>query len=152
MGFVGFKLKTYFKDYKSLEENGISKVNKKYYLENTNTANEAVKKSKVSILKIICTIMVFCYILFYFYFFCTGVIFPNFHPNFPSQVNDLLDDLVILMFYSTPISAIFYFLCYFNKSIRKSNFLRIFFILYFGYYALVIINLAIGLHGVPDFD
>ncbi len=44
MGYLKTKLSMQFKDYNSLEANGVSKVTKTYYLNNKESVEENVKK------------------------------------------------------------------------------------------------------------
>lgn len=152
MGYLGFKLRTYFKDYESLEENGISKVNKHYYLDNIEFVEDAVNKTKVSTLKIICTIVLLIYFLFWFFIFISNCLYDT-YISIPTNLQGLFGLLCIFMLYSTFFTPLFYFLCYFDKTIRKSNFLRIIFILYFVFYIVFMFCFIFLLGDIPpDFN
>lgn len=146
MGYFKTKLCMHFKDYNSLESNGVSKVTKTYYLNNKDSVEESVKKSKISILKIVFTI-IFIIALFLIYL-C--VIPEAFCKIFRLDVNlDPIYHLRTIAFDAHPYVFLAYALSYFDRSIRKSNCLRILFLFYLIY--MLGILMAIIMAYIADF-
>ncbi len=146
MGYFKTKLSMQFKDYNSLEANGVSKVTKTYYLNNKESVEENVKKSKLSILKIIFTI-IFVIAIFLIYI---SVIPGVFCKIFFLDVNlDPLYHLRTIAFHAHPYVFLAYALSYFDRSIRKSNFLRILCLFYLIY--MIGILMAFIMAYIADF-
>lgn len=146
MGYFKTKLCMYFKDYNSLESNGVSKVTKTYYLNNKESVEENVKKSKISILKIVFTIIfVVALVLIY-----TCLIVAAFCKIFNIDANlDSVYRLRIIAFDAHPYVFLAYALSYFDRSIRKSNFLRVLFFFYLIY--MVVCAMAIIMAYIANF-
>lgn len=115
MGYFKTRCLMLFKDYNSLNENGVAKLKKKEYLDNTISIEEAVKKSKTSILNIVFTIVIVGLYIAY--------ILANVLPKSDEPV--YINPYPYKVFRLSFIFFVIYFLCYFNVNIRKSNFLRI---------------------------
>lgn len=146
MGYFKTKLCIHFKDYNSLEANGVNKVTKTYYVNNKETVEENVKKSKISILKIIFT-LIFAIAFFLIYL---GVIPGVFCKIFRLDVNlDPIYHLRTIAFYAHPYVFGAYALSYFDRSIRKSNSLRILFLFYLIYMIGILMVLIMAI--ITDF-
>ncbi len=146
MGYLGLRLKMYFKDYNSLEENGITKLNKKYYNENKEIVDEGVTKSKLSILKLIYTIVLtLLFIGVAYVAIRNNVVEPILKTSFPE--NKFLSAVYFFSLGASPIAFILFLIGCKDKSIRKSVYLWVIEILVMSFVIICsIILLYIGLH------
>lgn len=149
MSYFSTKFSMYFKDYKSLEENNVSKVNRKKYYADKEVVETGVQNSKFSILKLIFTIVFIAAFFMIYTADIAGWINKLFNANLKIEY---FVGARPIAWYASPLVFISYGLSYFDKSIRKSNFLRILALFYLAYIILVIyVFIYASVTGFGDF-